>query len=92
MKKKAEYVKEVAFLQSENERLRQQLDAEKKRIWAKQVPIAMEKIAKELERVYGCLLCMVRFEHVDEAGFWFTYELTNDSRRQTYCVRHDVVA
>ena len=92
MKKKAEYVKEVEFLQSENEKLRQQLDAEKKRIWAQRVPLAMEKMSKELEKIYGCLLCMIRLEHVDEAGFWFSYELINDSRRQIYCVRHDMVA
>ena len=27
-------------------------------------------------------------DHIDNAGYWFTFELDNDNRRQTYCVRH----
>jgi hypothetical protein len=30
----------------------------------------------------------LRFEHVDAAAYWFTFELVNDDRRQTWCVRH----
>lgn len=30
----------------------------------------------------------MRFDHVDGSGFWFSYELTHDHRRQVYCVRH----
>ena len=30
----------------------------------------------------------IRLEHTDEAGYWFSYELEQDSRRQTWCVRH----
>jgi hypothetical protein len=30
----------------------------------------------------------IRLDHVDAAGYWFTYELEQDTRRQTWCVRH----
>lgn len=42
-----------------------------------------------MKEVYGNLVCKINYEHVDESGFWFTYELVHDSRRQTYVIRHE---
>ena len=38
---------------------------------------------KELNRMFPNLACNVRFEHQDAAGWWYTFELVNDTRRQT---------
>ena len=48
---------------------------------------ATEVLMADLRSKYGSVL-NVRLEHVDEAGYWFSYELVQDSRRQTWCVRH----
>lgn len=36
-----------------------------------------------LNRVFPNLVCKVQLEHVDAAGWWYTFELVNDPRRQT---------
>lgn len=38
---------------------------------------------EELRKMFGNLPCNVRFEHKDDSGYWYTFELVNDSRRQT---------
>ena len=53
--------------------------------------IATELIHRELKTIYGGLVKNLRFEHADESGYWFTFELINDSRRQTWCIRPDEV-
>lgn len=42
---------------------------------------------KMLNRTFPGLVCNVRFEHYDEGGWWYTFELVNDPRRQTWAVR-----
>ena len=37
----------------------------------------------ELNRIYPNLACDVRFEHRDASGWWYTFRLKNDARRQT---------
>lgn len=49
---------------------------------------AIEVLWKDLRSKYGFGFQNIRFEHEDEAGYWFSYELVQDSRRQTWCVRH----
>lgn len=51
---------------------------------------AMEILMNELRSKYGSVM-NVRLEHTDEAGYWFSYELPQDSRRQTWCVRNGEV-
>lgn len=38
---------------------------------------------QELRKMFGNLPCNVRFEHKDDSGYWYTFYLVNDSRRQT---------
>lgn len=54
---------------------------------------------QDVERATGVLLDMLRpmyglsvrnvvLDHVDAAGYWFSFELVQDDRRQTWCIRH----
>ncbi len=50
---------------------------------------------QDVERATAVLMGMVGvtarnvvLDHVDAAGYWFSYELIQDDRRQTWCVRH----
>ena len=45
-------------------------------------------LAEMLRGMYGYSIRNIRLEHVDAAGYWFSYELEQDDRRQTWCVRH----
>lgn len=49
---------------------------------------AMEAFSAYARRAFGGVVRNVRLDHVDAAGYWFTFELANDARRQTYCIRH----
>ena len=49
---------------------------------------ASAALFRGLRRVYGDLIYNVTFEHVDASGYWFSFELENDHRRQTWRVRH----
>ena len=57
-------------------------------LWNLKVPDAAMAICEWLEQTYPGLWRNVRFEHVDASGYWYTFELVNDDRRQTWCVRH----
>lgn len=46
---------------------------------------------KTLNEIFPNLACNARFEHVDAAAWWYTFELKNDARRQTIGIRHDRV-
>lgn len=37
----------------------------------------------ELNRMFPNMARNVQFEHKDAAGWWYTFELVNDPRRQT---------
>lgn len=52
------------------------------------IPAAVEAFYAHARHLHGETLFGVRFDHVDGSGFWFSYELTHDHRRQVYCVRH----
>lgn len=52
------------------------------------IPAAVEAFYAHTRQLHGETLFGVRFDHVDGSGFWFSYELTHDNRRQVYCVRH----
>lgn len=56
--------------------------------WIKSLDRANEKIAEFLNQMFPHMWCNLRFEHVDASAYWFTFELVNDDRRQTWCVRH----
>ena len=56
--------------------------------WEKKIPEATTVMMAWLSKTYPGLWCNLRFEHVDAAAYWYTFELVNDDRRQTWCVRH----
>ena len=61
---------------------------EQQRKWMLRISDATEWITGFLNKTFRGLWCNLRFEHVDAAAYWYTFELVNDSRRQTWCVRH----
>jgi hypothetical protein len=61
---------------------------EQQREWMLRISDATEWITGFLNKTFGKLWCKLRFEHVDAAAYWYTFELVNDDRRQTWCVRH----
>lgn len=63
------------------------LDAQQ-REWMLRISDATEWICEFLNRTFPGTWCKLRFEHVDAAAYWFTFELVNDDRRQTWSVRH----
>lgn len=58
------------------------------REWMRRISDATERMTDFLREKFPCTWCKLRFEHVDAAGYWFSFELTHDDRRQTWCVRH----
>lgn len=52
------------------------------------IPAAVEAFYAHAHQLHGETLFGVQFDHVDGSGFWFSFELTHDHRRQVYCVRH----
>lgn len=61
---------------------------EQQREWMLRISDATEWISEFLNKTFPRTWCKLRFEHVDAAAYWFTFELVNDDRRQTWCVRH----
>jgi hypothetical protein len=46
-------------------------------------------LVSKLRNSFGGAYCLIKLDHIDTAGFWFSFELVNDKRRQTYRVNHD---
>lgn len=86
--KKAEMQKQMEFLERENKRMREEISRKQQEEWDKLRPKATEIFHKEMNKVFPEMVCKVTLEHIDSSGFWFTFELKNDSRRQTYAIRH----
>lgn len=42
---------------------------------------------EQLNTMYPGLVFNLRFEHFDASGWWYSFELVNNHRRQTWCVR-----
>lgn len=61
---------------------------ERQREWMLRISDATEWICEFLNRTFPGTWCKLRFEHVDAAAYWFTFELVHDDRRQTWSVRH----
>ena len=86
--KKADLLEQISELNKLNAKLSAELEKKNQEEWSKKVPDALEVISSELKMRFGYAVRNLRFEHADASGFWFTFELVQDSRRQTYCVRH----
>lgn len=85
---KAELYAQLAELQKLNAKLANELEAEKRARWNKRIPGAVEECQRYLNTVFPGAIFALQYEHVDASGYYFTFELVNDARRQTYCVRH----
>lgn len=48
---------------------------------------ATVKMKAFLNKTYPNIWRNLQLEHVDASGFWYSFELVNDSRRQTWCIR-----
>lgn len=86
--KKSELVEQLAELNRVNRRLYAELDAKNQEEWSKKIPDATRVITAELRKRFGSAVRNLRFEQVDAAAYWYSFELIQDSRRQTWCVRH----
>ena len=81
----------IEALEKENRAIAELADKERKERWTRNIPAAMMRFGDVMRTRFGTLFSSPVFEHVDAAGYWFTFELTNDARRQTYCIRHEEV-
>lgn len=88
---KAELYAQLAAQERENLKLHEEMTREQTRKWQERLPLAFERVRKELSKFFGGMVILLNFEHVDASGYWFTFELINDSRRQTYRVSHDEI-
>lgn len=84
---KAELYTQVEALTRENIKLQDKLDAEEKEYWFTNKDRAFEAFYELTPFTKGTVQFLT-LEHIDKAGYWFTFELCNDSTRQTFCVRH----
>lgn len=84
---KSELYAQVNALTKENIALQEKLDAKEKCRWRLKVDDAFEKLY-ELSPFAKREMYNTTLEHIDKAGYWFTFELWGDSRKQTFCVRH----
>ena len=75
----------------EKAKLQAEIDELKQKEWKEHLSPAFEKVKEILYKAFGRTVCLLRFEHVDSSGYWFTFELTNNNTRQTYRVGHDEI-
>lgn len=84
---KAELYAQIEALTKENIALQEKLDAEKHERWLDRKDQAMtvlfQSVPFTIFQVRKLLL-----DHIDESGYWFTFNVDDDETRQTYCVRH----
>ena len=85
---KDELYERIECLEKQNRSLSDELERNRRLEWERRIPDATEWITGFLNKTFPRTWCNLRFEHVDAAAYWFTFELTNDSRRQTWSVRH----
>jgi hypothetical protein len=86
--KKDDLYEEIARLERENQKLVAERDRDKIKRWNDLLPVAYEVCRKQLNQWFPNILINLHFEHVDEGGYWFTFQLINDARTQTFAVRH----
>lgn len=51
------------------------------------IDMAVAKL-HEMHRGHYSELCNVQLDHIDKVGYWFSFDLPQDKRRQTWLVRH----
>jgi len=86
---KSELKDRIEYLENQNAALLEKQDAEQIDERERRKPEAIEKFYQTVGGIFGKTVCNVKFEHADAAGYWFTFELTNDPRRQTIRINLD---
>ena len=84
---KSELYAQVEALTRENIKLRNELDAEKRRRWL----LRKDEAKRMLYASVPFTVLQIRklmLDHIDDSGYWFTFNVDSDETRQTYCVRH----
>lgn len=77
----------IEALERENTKLAKKLEEEERKRW-------LENKERAAIAFYNLIpfpssrVVNVALDHIDKAGFWFTFELDNDKCRQTFAVRH----
>ena len=89
--KKKELEAQLKAEAREKAKLQAELDELKQREWKEHLSLAYDKVKEVLHKAFGGAVQFLRFEHIDSSGYWFTFELINDRRRQTYRVGHDEI-
>lgn len=85
---KQELYNRIAELEKLQQKAYEEKNREKIKKWNDLLPAAYEECRKQLNSVFPNIITNLHFEHVDEGGYWFTFDLINDDRKQTYAVRH----
>lgn len=85
---KSELYEQIANLERQNAKLIEEKNREQMKEWKNKLPNAYEAFWKFANSSFSNSVIKVSMEHIDAAGYWFTFELINDNRRQTYAVRH----
>lgn len=85
---KDELYERIEHLEEQNRTLSDELERSRRLEWEKRIPEATAWMEEFLREKFPCTWCKLRFDHVDAAAYWFSFELVNDSRRQTWSVRH----
>jgi len=84
---KAELYAQIEALTRENIALQEKLNAEKYKLWLAN----QDKAIIALYNLIPFTVFEVRkllLDHIDDSGYWFTFNVDNYAERQTYCVRH----
>lgn len=85
---KAELYSQIAELQKQCTKLQETIERDQRKEWERRRPDAVAFFYKVMERTFPGMVKNVQLEHIDSGGYWFSFELINDDRRQTYAVRH----
>lgn len=88
---KQELLNEIEYLKMENIKISESLNAKKQSEWINNLDKARFELSLQLSDIFKDLVRDVKFEHVDESGYWFSFELLHDSRRQNHVVRHSEI-
>ena len=84
---KAELYAQNAILSKQLTELQEKLDAEKLKHWRSKVDDAFA-VCREMIPFPNGIIQFLTLEHIDDVGYWFTFELIGYITKQTYCVRH----
>lgn len=84
---KSDLYNRIMALEKENAALKEQLEAEQQKRWregeGKARRVLFESIPFTVLQTR-----LLRLDHIDTVGYWFTFYVDSGNALQTYCVRH----